>query len=187
VLNQVIANRYHQLRLSILNQAKTDFEEELPEFVGHIDLTEIGEMALQAHARWPLADEIERQIGWNWREARDRYRRDHMARIELAIWYDDELCGLMLGKASEGKLVVKINYVEGAPEEHPLKGYIVPIAARCAELFAVAIEANWVGIQDPFEGVRDYYQELGFDQLDPFDPRNNAMFKAIIPDVGEEL
>ncbi len=55
----------------------------------------------------------------------------------------------------------------------PLKGYILPIASRCAELFAAAINAGWISIQDPIENedLLHYYHLLGFNQRDPFDPR----------------
>lgn len=180
--NQVIVEKYQRIRQAVLAQTQEEFEQIEPRFVDHIELTEINEGALQAQEPWDVP--IERQIGWDWRIVRDQYRRDHMARIELAIWHDDELCGLMLGKASDGKLVVKINYVQGGEADNPLKGYIVPIASRCAELFAVAIEADWIGIQDPIDDdeLLEYYRELGFDEDDPFDPRNNALFKRVVSD-----
>lgn len=145
--NQAILNKYQQIRLAVLAQTQRDVEQMEPRFVGHIDLTEINEDALRIQREWEIP--LDRQIGWDWRPVRDQYRRDHMARIELAVWNDKELCGLMIGKASDGKLVVKINYIQGGHAENILKGYIVPIASRCAELFAVAIEADWIGIQYP--------------------------------------
>lgn len=177
--NQQIANKYRELRLEVLSQTKLDFELVEPNFVGHIDLTEINEPALLSQEKWDIP--LNRQIGWDWRTVRNQYRRDHLARIELAVWLDEELCGLMIGKASEGKLVVKINYIQAGEPNHPLKGYIVPIASRCAELFAIAIEAKWIGIQDPLddEDLLAYYRELGFDSEDPFDHKNNAIFKRV--------
>ncbi len=180
--NQAIANKYQQIRLAVLAQTKEEFEQLEPDFIGHIDLTEISEEAIQSQEEWDIP--VNRQIGWDWRRVRDQYRRNHMARIELAVWHGEELCGLMIGKASDGKLVIKINYIQGGEIENPLKGYIVPIASYCAELFAVAIEADWIGIQDPIEDedLLNYYRELGFDKSDPFDHRNNALFKQVVVD-----
>ncbi|MGR5287069.1 hypothetical protein ACP3V5_17265 [Vibrio maritimus] len=179
---ETIADKYRRIRLAVLAQTQRNFIDEEPDFTEHIDLTEINEDALNSQNRWILP--VDRQIGWDWRQVRDQYRRDHMARIELAVWHDQELCGLMIGKASDGKLVVKINFIQGGQAENPLKGYIVPIASHCAELFAVAIEANWIGIQDPIDDISllNYYRDLGFDEPDPFDPRNNALFKRIVVD-----
>lgn len=177
---QSIANKYQNIRLAVLAQTKNEFEEFEADFIGHIDLTEITEDAIRSQEEWDIP--VNRQIGWDWRQVRDRYRRDHMARVELAVWHGEELCGLMIGKASDGKLVVKINYIQGGELENPLTGFIVPIASRCAELFAVAIEADWIGIQDPIDDddLLNYYRELGFNKSDPFDPRNNALFKRVV-------
>lgn len=99
----------------------------------------------------------------------------------MAIWFDRHLCGLMLGKPSVGKMVVKLNYIQGAPFEHALKGKIVPIAMLYAESYAAALGAQWIGIQDPLNEVSllDYYRALGFTEPDPFDPRNSALFKRL--------
>ena len=109
--NQDIAQKYRAIRQEVLSTTQADFEESIPEFIGHINLTELTERAILAQENWEIP--FDREIGWDWRGVRRKYRRDHMARIELAIWHDDELCGLMAGKASDGKLVMKINYIQG--------------------------------------------------------------------------
>jgi hypothetical protein len=119
-----------------------------------LSLRPIDQDALDAQAQWPVVDDPDREIGWSWGDACRHYRRNHMARIELAIWNGDELCGLMLGKASEGRLVVKVNYLQGSTlPTHALRGWITDIATRCAELFARAIDADWVAIQEPAVGL----------------------------------
>ncbi|MBU0914658.1 MAG: hypothetical protein KKF22_19180 [Gammaproteobacteria bacterium] len=174
-------HKYEVIRQQVLLLTLQETVQNLPELAGYLRLTTINADALQSWKNWPEAEDVQRQIGWDWHEVRSRYRRNHPASIELAIWFDESLCGLMIGKASRGKLVVKINYLQGLPIDHPLKGVILPIAARCAEHFAAAIEAKWVAIQDPMEepGLLDYYRDLGFDQTDPFDHLNNALFKLV--------
>ncbi|OOE35007.1 hypothetical protein [Salinivibrio kushneri] len=176
---QLITEKYRSLRLAVMKQTQSEFEQLQPDLVDCISLTEINELALIAQKQWHPS--LVRQIGWDWRKILQQYRRDHMARLELAIWHHQDLSGLMIGKASEGRLVVKINYIQGGDAVNPLKGYILPIASRCAELFAAAINAGWIGIQDPIENedLLHYYHQLGFNQRDPFDPRNNALFKRI--------
>lgn len=174
----MMVNQYQLIRAEALKQTKNDFEDEKPHLKGFVSLTEITEKALSEHDKWDIPQN--RQVGWNWRDAINNYKNVN-ARIELAIWHNQELCGLMLGKASDGKLVVKINYVQGGNFNNPMKGYIVPIATRYAELFANAIGSEWVGIQDPLDEVEliEYYKKLGFDQSDPFDHRNNALYKRL--------
>lgn len=173
-------NRYKELSTDALTTTQQELTQFMPELEGHISLTDITENALLHQERWEIAEN--RQIGWDWRVVRNNFRINHAARIELAIWYDNELCGLMLGKASDGKLVFKINYLQGGEEGHPLENSILPIASRCAELFAASIHADWIAIQDPIdrEGLINYYREQGFTEDDPFDPRNNALFKRVV-------
>ncbi|MFV7771627.1 hypothetical protein [Shewanella marisflavi] len=178
---QAASQKYQQIRDQALQVTLAEFRDILPNLADGIRLTDLTEEALQAQEQIPQPVVPGRQIGWNWREVRDNYRRNHLARIELAIWFNDELCGLMAGKASEGRLVFKLNYMQGGRPQHPLKGQIVPIASRCAELFAIAIAADWIAIQDPMDNdeLLEYYRDLGFNKRDPFDPRNNALFKPV--------
>lgn len=145
-----------------------------------LSLRSIDQAALAAQSQWPPPDDPDREIGWSWDAVCRQYRQNHMARIELAIWNGDELCGLMLGKASEGRLVVKVNYLQGSTlPTHALKGWVADIATRCAELFAKAIGSDWVAIQEPEEGLIEYYESLGFTDDDPFDYRNQALYKRL--------
>ena len=151
-----------------------------------LSLKGIDQVALDAQMEWPAEHHEEREIGWTWAGALQQYRQNHRARIELAIWNGDELCGLMLGKASDGRLVVKVNYLQGSTlPGHPLKGWVAVISTRCAEVFANSIGAGWVAIQEPLDALIDYYSSLGYSEGDPFDPRNNALFKRL--DDGMDL
>ncbi|ENN99317.1 MULTISPECIES: hypothetical protein [Pseudoalteromonas] len=173
------ADKYNKIRTAALLQTQDQFKEMEPKLAEHFCLTHISKEALDSQKTWGIPGN--RQIGWEWDKVVQKYRRDYVARIELAIWYKKELCGLMIGKASDGKLVVKINFIQGGEKDNQLKGFVVPIATRYAELFAVAIEANWIGIQDPIENIDliTYYRELGFDEKDHFDPRNKALLKRV--------
>lgn len=172
--------RYEDLMQAVLDQARRDFLLNFPSFTSSVTLTNLTEDAI--HLADTLLPQRDRQIGWDWRTARDSYRRNHVERIELAIWHEEQLCGLMLGKASRGRLVVKINFLQGGGSDSPLKGYVLPIATRCAELYAAALNAEWVGVQDPLDSdeLIEYYRTIGFVEDDPFDPRNNALFKRVI-------
>ena len=160
-------------------ETRLEAEEQNLDF-SRLSLRPIDQAALAAQSQWPPPDDPDREIGWSWEAKCRQYRRNHMARIELAIWNGDELCGLMLGKASEGRLVVKVNYLQGSTlSTHVLKGWITDIATRCAELFAMAIDADWVAIQEPDEDLVGHYQSLGFTGTDPFDHRNDALYKRL--------
>ncbi|MCR3962451.1 hypothetical protein NUK45_05485 [Aeromonas veronii] len=176
-------NKYLDLCIDVFEQVKVvtqDTAEESGLDFSNLSLRLIDQDALDAQEAWPLEVVENRQIGWDWPDALRQYRQNHMARLELAIWNGNELCGLMLGKASEGRLVVKVNYLQGSTNpDHPLKGWIMEIATRCAELFAASIGAAWVAIQEPHEDLVEHYGSLGFTLEDQFDPRNRALFKPV--------
>lgn len=186
-MTSLMQNRYLDLCASIFEKVETetqDVAEELDLDFSNLSLRLIDLAALYAQAQWPIDAAHGRQIGWSWSDALRQYRQNYMARIELAIWNGDELCGLMLGKASEGRLVVKVNFLQGSTSpHHALKGWIAAISTRCAELFAEAIGAEWVAIQEPMEGLIEYYGDLGFTDRDPFDPRSNSLFKRLAVDI----
>jgi hypothetical protein len=61
--NQVISNKYQQIRLAALAQTQSDFEQFEPDFINRIDLTEINEDALRSQDEWEIP--VNRQIGWD--------------------------------------------------------------------------------------------------------------------------
>ncbi len=52
--------------------------------------------------------------GWDWRQVVVRLRK-RPARVEVAVWFGDELCGLVGGRLSERREVVRIDLLEGRP------------------------------------------------------------------------
>lgn len=56
-----------------------------------------------------------------------------------------------------------------------------PIASFYTEVFAIGIGAKWIAIQNPINEPKliSYYKNLGFTLPDPFDFRNNALYKHI--------
>lgn len=175
-----VREKYRRLRETVHIEVASVTQEALQLPLGSLRLTDINQEALSQQERWPIPVDVGRQIGWNWRMEHSRYSQNHPDRIEVAIWHGDDLCGLMLGKVSEGKLVVKMNFIQGSThDDHPLRGAVVAISSRCAEYYASAMGIRYVGIQDPFDELIDFYRQLGFIEPDIFDPRNNALIKVI--------
>lgn len=62
--------------------------------------------------------------GWNWDEIIKyrNYRCAEKYRFDVAIWHNDELCGLSSGHISRSDKHNIIEYIEGSPNNlHPLK------------------------------------------------------------------
>lgn len=103
-------------------------------------------------------------IEFNWA----RERSHQTKRIDVTIRCRHFLCGLMLAKRSRKKLCVTLRYLEGNPYNHPLSGYVLPIALIIAESFAVAYNIKQVCVSRPAKGLINHYITQGY-ELSPAD------------------
>lgn len=103
-----------------------------------------------------------RKVSWNWLDEVRRWKRTDHSRLELAIWQEGALCGLMIGKTSKRKTILYVLGIEGAPYQHPLKGKIIPLSVEVAEAYAVVIGAKQVRIDRPAPSLIEKYEKLGY-------------------------
>jgi hypothetical protein len=84
--------------------------------------------------------------------------------LDIAIWFDDELCGLCFANPNKSRLRIRIVRLEGRPKEaHPLKKRIATLAMIAIEHYAQIIGSRLLEVQEPQKGAVSIYQELGFD------------------------
>jgi len=102
---------------------------EFPELRG-LRLTSIDVTALKAW-RETWADHPDRRCRWDW-EVFGRMYRKHFARFETAIWRDNVLAGLSIGRMSASRQIVSVNFVEGAPHEGGLRGRVMMVVSEVA-------------------------------------------------------
>ncbi|WP_298150933.1 hypothetical protein [Flavobacterium sp.] len=134
------------------------------EFSLDMRLTDINAEALYQISTWrsQYHGELKRSPpGWDWTKEVIKYRR-RPRRVELAIWSGSDLCGLVIGRVSDRRVVASIHLIESNPGQHPLRGYIAPIAVRWLSTFAVMISCREIAIERPVAELIEYYQELGF-------------------------
>ncbi|MDM5179872.1 hypothetical protein PO883_22020 [Massilia sp. DJPM01] len=147
-----LENRYrvlrHAARLAVMAElAGTDRSS--------IRLAEIGAEALAACQRWK-----NRRVNWDWQQLVRTLRGRHR-RIELAIWNDPMLCGLAIGKISDGRVIARIDYWERAPGNHPLVGLIGEIATLYLQTVGVLVGCHEAVLSSPLMALLDFYRELG--------------------------
>ncbi|HDN26744.1 MAG TPA: hypothetical protein ENG03_06540, partial [Thioploca sp.] len=63
--------------------------------------------------------------GWDWRN--EILRQTLPNRFEVAIWHEEILCGLAMGKPSVGSSHLAIYLMEGSPLKHPLNALVTRI------------------------------------------------------------
>lgn len=100
------------------------------------------------------------------------WKRKDAKGLDLAIWYEQNLCGLCYATPRRSAICLKIVLLQGDPDKlHPLRGLIAPVALLAAEFYARMLECREIEIQDPDPNVVFYYRELGFD----FDQTNRLV------------
>lgn len=139
----------------------------------NIVITDMNERALEKWQTWKTIEGTKQRKkpngGWNWAELRRKYYHKLFSyspqrRIDLAIWCDDQLSGLVLGQVSKSKEYVTIDYIESLPvETHRLKGHILDIALFTTEQYATILNIRELRLIDPVENLIPYYQAEGFE------------------------
>jgi hypothetical protein len=102
-----------------------------------LHLTGIDVVALDDWERTWARPHSAKDGGWDWRQVALRFQK-RPARVEAAVWFGEELCGLVYGRVSERREVVRIDLLKGKAEPHPLKGRIAVIAAEMGAITAQA-------------------------------------------------
>lgn len=102
-----------------------------------------------------------RTPGWDWVKEVAKFRR-RPRRVELAIWSGANLCGLVIGRVSDRRVVASIHLLESNPGQNPLKGNIAAIAIRWLSTFAFTISCKEISIERPVPELIEFYRELGF-------------------------
>lgn len=83
--------------------------------------------------------------------------------LDLAIWFDEELCGLCFANPNNSRRRLRIVRLEGRPGKvHPLKKRIAPLSILAVEQYARIIGSRYMEVQEPLEGAISIYRHLGF-------------------------
>ncbi|EXF91861.1 hypothetical protein HK44_013725 [Pseudomonas fluorescens HK44] len=107
-----------------------------------------------------------------WDNIPDWKRKDAKG-LDLAIWYEGELCGLCYATPRKSTICIKIVLLQGRTSDtHPLRGWVAPMALLVTEFYARMLGCCEIEVQEPAPGVIPYYQKLGFD----FDKTNRLVF-----------
>lgn len=124
----------------------------------------------------------ERRVDWDWPGEIERWRRSCPSRLEMSVWHENHLCGLLIARTSSNKKTLYIEGIEGAPYNHPLKGLVIPICIAASEAYAAMLDAKEVRIVEPDPAVISAYVGLGYTIEEPLFP--SGKYYALKP-MGE--
>lgn len=143
--------RYKMAHENALSEAHQDLN-----LSQNVIFTRINDKAMSRIQDYWIATKL-RKVNWDW--SKPLYR--NFKSFSLAIWSDDQLCGLAAGRARAQKSA-SIQLMEGAPDNHPVKGEVMAIALMCLERYASHIGAMEMRLMQAVPTLIPTYQELGF-------------------------
>lgn len=127
---------------------------------GHsgIRLADIDPQALAQAASWQ-----NRRVVWNWGQLYAKWS-SRPRHIGLAIWADPKLCGLALGKVSDGRVHARLDRLERAPNATDDEiEKVAEIAIVYLEIFGRVAECRESVLWQPAELLIPYYKEFGYE------------------------
>jgi hypothetical protein len=102
-----------------------------------------------------------RRYDWDWFELARDFGRLH-SRLELAIYAEGHLCGLMVGRPSRGRRHISAYFIEGNPADHPLKGRLIQLFMLGLDLYGAVLNCRFARLVDPVRALIPKYVENGF-------------------------
>lgn len=149
--NQELRRKHSEIRQRACALIEAALADEFP----LIRLTEIDARARTQANNWLAQSKVQgattAQVpdwDWNWLHRKFSQRARH---VELAVWHDDLLYGMAVGRVSRRRVVAAIHYLQRSPVAS------VPNASlgRIATAFLIAVAAEWgcseVAVDSPLE------------------------------------
>lgn len=155
--------RYRDIRQLVYKVVETELRTLEPA----VALTEISEAVLRQTDAWRSlypSSLLTHKPGWSWRRVAEKFRC-RPRRIEVALWHDNLVCGLAVGRVSDKRVIATIHFVESLPVANPLKGKVVPFLVRFLEAMSVNLGCEAVSIEQPATELIAYYSDIGFKRI----------------------
>lgn len=151
-------NRYRQYRAEVHRYV----QQALPySDAKNISLSDIDSKALIQARLWSAIPD--RQVDFNWESDHTIFKNRYPKRFELAIWYQNRLESLALGRPSYNSGNVRLELVERLAGNSALKGKAFAITELALIAYANLLGASEIRIMQPVnEAVKGYYLSKGY-------------------------
>lgn len=164
-MDRTVGRRYAQHRYSARELLEA---EALATFYKRVDVVAIDEDILRRVKRdWETHPD--RRVQWDWeRGIMEPLFRSGARWFHFALLVQGHLCALAAIRLSSKKRWLSLTYLEGAPEDHPLKGKVLPLAINALYIYRAVIcdkqDLKSVGIRvlSPLDGALSCYKASGY-------------------------
>ncbi|MES2076242.1 MAG: hypothetical protein V4462_11560 [Pseudomonadota bacterium] len=126
-----------------------------------VHLDDITPDAIVQTKEWRHAYPDLRQGSWDWEKIVRLFRR-RARHVELAIWVDAVLSGLLVGRISDNRVVATIHFLERRPADNPLAGSVARIATQYLEVLAILLNCRQTALDSPLPALLEFYKNLGY-------------------------
>ena len=150
-------SRYDAIRDMALKATQDDLQNQ-PEY-RNLRLKVIDGEALRAARTW--SESGTRRVDWDWFEGYGSFGFRYPKRFELAIWQNNELLSLTLGRPTYNGTAVRLDFIEAAPAKpKDIKVFGITLFAMIA--YAALLGAEAIRVMHPInDAVKQYYASLG--------------------------
>lgn len=149
--------RYSIIRKAVIEELNKDF---ISSNQRSLKAKLIDATALAQSQRWSVSSR--RKVDWDWVEGYNAFKFRYPKRFEMALWHNDVLASLSLGRPTYQGTKLRLDFIEGNPEKPGGVRVFEPTFLAMVG-YAQALGASELRIMNPINGdVRRYYERFGF-------------------------
>ena len=146
--------RYEKIRTVALEIAQNSTDD-------NFKLTRITRKALNATKLW--SNSSLRKYHWDWETNYSYYRMSYPKRFEIALWEQNQLIAISLGRPTYNASGLRLDVVEAMPRDIGERSSAFDKIILAYEIYARMLNANHIRIMNPVnDAVKALYESYGY-------------------------
>jgi hypothetical protein len=146
--------RYEKIRALALDVAQNSIDSKFK-------LTKITPEALHATSLWSNSEQ--RKYHWDWEKNYSYYRMSYPKRFEIAVWENNMLTAISLGRPTYHATSLRLDIVEAMPRDLGERSHVFDSIILAYEVYARMINASHIRIMNPVnDTVKAFYEKFGY-------------------------
>lgn len=160
--------RYEKLRKIALETAQAGVQ-------NNLKLTTITTEALAETHKWSTSPA--RRVDWDWVNGYADFKIRYPKRFEVAIWFQQGLISLSLGRPTYHGNALRLDFVEARPRDLGERPPVFDEVLVAYGIYARMINANQIRIMHPINSdVKSYYESFGYQ----YNPKQDYLFREVL-------
>ncbi len=152
--------RYDKIRKDTLKSISSQIDS-----ISNLEFKLIDNLALIEAGKWIMSDN--RLATWDWSKY-GSFKMQYPKRFELALWHNNNLASLSLGRPTYNATGLRLDFIERNPDYTDIKVFQITLAAM--NVYADVLGANELRIMNPInDEVKKYYETFGLQYVEKND------------------